>query len=876
MSASPQPATAPAPPIRSPPTVRTPPASISHPPTPAAGAPPNARASPTLVPNGISAPAAESPAALASMLSKSYRDNDILRTELHQQKRVVAKLERTVTALTELVEGAQRASAKNSSPPGAAAGGTPNGSKPLHDLPEYALKVVTECETRIERAEIARDEADARLRAVQDAWSELERYLGTLAVRAADARTNFSRLVAEGGGPMVHLPPGQLPAMLQQAMQNGPDSVRHLNPLPRPSSSLPLHRSGGSTHVFPSLPPPPVPTSSRVRPRADSVDGAAYAGVLSGPGGPPPSKRLRSDRERSDRDRDVMDRSARYSLSPSHSPHPAYLVNGSADRAAVHHASAAVPTLHPYYGAQQQQQQQPPYRPRDDVRYADGTTLPPYAASERHSRSRHRGRSVSHSRSQSRSRSRGSSMSLDEMLLEATTGDDGRPTDMPGAPRHPLAHPSDFRVRHRSQSPDRREYLAVPHHHRAHSHSRGSPSVSHVHQLHPSAAASGPGVSPPGAGALSPSGPGVPGGTHPIAGQPMPTQIQTHIFAPPVMGAPVKKPKIGGQGSIGNLGPNGSVITLGPTGSVISGPSAMGGGSFPPTNTLGQRICRHCGQPGRYKEGKCVEKWGPGPEGPGTVCDRCRKKMKRVERRGTLDSQHLTHPGLAHHMSHSQPAAVHPSSHHSSSMLNGRLPSSSDRSIHRQDTLPLTHPSSQSRVTLGPAGTHIIPTSSFRHERESDPHTRPASPHGAYSRSGAPRAPTPPYIATLPGSSVDEDMYDAERAARHKVRSRVQSISRSHSRERRSNGHVSSVSPPMRTNGVAAGSPRGSVSSRGSGSGTKSRSDVDADADADADADVDADADMDAEAEAEAELLEAVDAAEANNATDEEWLKKEE
>ena len=48
----------------------------------------------------------------------------------------------------------------------------------------------------------------------------------------------------------------------------------------------------------------------------------------------------------------------------------------------------------------------------------------------------------------------------------------------------------------------------------------------------------------------------------------------------------------------------------------------IGGGGFPPTNSAGQRICRQCGLPGRYKEGKCVEKWGPGPEGPGTVCDR--------------------------------------------------------------------------------------------------------------------------------------------------------------------------------------------------------------------------------------------------------------
>ncbi|KAG1859738.1 hypothetical protein F4604DRAFT_1930456 [Suillus subluteus] len=57
-----------------------------------------------------------------------------------------------------------------------------------------------------------------------------------------------------------------------------------------------------------------------------------------------------------------------------------------------------------------------------------------------------------------------------------------------------------------------------------------------------------------------------------------------------------------------------------------------------PTNAIGQRICLQCGLPGRYKDNKCVEKWGPGPEGPGTVCDRCRNKMKRVERRGTTDA----------------------------------------------------------------------------------------------------------------------------------------------------------------------------------------------------------------------------------------------
>ncbi|KAF8333054.1 uncharacterized protein EI90DRAFT_620446 [Cantharellus anzutake] len=51
------------------------------------------------------------------------------------------------------------------------------------------------------------------------------------------------------------------------------------------------------------------------------------------------------------------------------------------------------------------------------------------------------------------------------------------------------------------------------------------------------------------------------------------------------------------------------------------------------TNAAGLRICRECKQTGRYKDGKCIEKWGPGPAGPGTVCDRCRKRMKRSQQR---------------------------------------------------------------------------------------------------------------------------------------------------------------------------------------------------------------------------------------------------
>lgn len=60
--------------------------------------------------------------------------------------------------------------------------------------------------------------------------------------------------------------------------------------------SLPLGPSGRpvSNHHH-SINPPPV--NPRVRPRAGSLDGAAYPQhqPLSGPGGPPPAKKVRTD-----------------------------------------------------------------------------------------------------------------------------------------------------------------------------------------------------------------------------------------------------------------------------------------------------------------------------------------------------------------------------------------------------------------------------------------------------------------------------------------------------------------------------------------------------------------------------------------------------
>ncbi|KAG8966053.1 hypothetical protein FRC05_002894 [Tulasnella sp. 425] len=77
--------------------------------------------------------------------------------------------------------------------------------------------------------------------------------------------------------------------------------------------------------------------------------------------------------------------------------------------------------------------------------------------------------------------------------------------------------------------------------------------------------------------------------------------------------------------------------------SVVGGHTGLGPAVKPTLNAQGQKTCRQCGQPGREQDGKCAERLGPA--GRGTVCDQCRKKMKRVERCGTQNAgslgQHL-------------------------------------------------------------------------------------------------------------------------------------------------------------------------------------------------------------------------------------------
>ncbi|KIM53841.1 hypothetical protein SCLCIDRAFT_31579 [Scleroderma citrinum Foug A] len=420
--------------------------------------------------------------------------------------------------------------------------------------------LIADLEARVERAESARDEAEARRQLFSDHWDELHRYLGTLDIHAHHARSSFARTVAEAGGTLVLAPIPVLGQHLhhqQGSLHTPPSATSPAIMLVPPSHPRIHHRHSSSSS---SLPPPQTntPSSARVRPRSGSFDDQSP--YLSAP----PSKRHKTDRVDYD----------------------------------THHPSSS--------------------------RTRTISSLQPASSSGYPARSSH----ATHSRSSSRSSRR--SLSIDEMLLEAST-DDPRPRNEPQSPRVVLAH---------HQHP--------PSHHHPH---LGPPS-------------SRPLAAPSTIGPLD-----QPGELR---------AYQTHVFAPPVTGAPTKKGKLGSVNGVPpsatsapSTAPPQTPATSHPLSShphtaphhpphppsaQLLAPQAQlqapaqaptqtqpqplvhrtPNGSFPPTNSLGQRICRQCGLAGRYKDGKCVEKWGPGPEGPGTVCDRCRKKMKRVERRGTI------------------------------------------------------------------------------------------------------------------------------------------------------------------------------------------------------------------------------------------------
>ena len=351
----------------------------------------------------------------------------------------------------------------------------------------------------MERMQIERDEAQARIKILQELWNQLNHYLDHCEFRIRDAREGFNRRMADAGGKLVEINPEQLPLHLpdipfpnagsfplpaylpQESMPPNSRSRTHHHRQPPPLTNI-GHSKPSSLRPIPTVLVPPscsisspvasfsVPfqPSSRVRPRADSFDGPSHSS-----GGLPPAKKLRGGDS-------VFSESGKHGGSVCFCVHLSFSLPDLKKS-----ATPFTPTRLPH------SQGHPTANPSHEP-------TPPHRESTGHS---HNWSDASPGRGQSphRPSSRTSSTSLDDMLIEATTGvHDGQPPP-PGQHNYPLPPPP--------------------------------PQSHHTHPTHPPR-------SP-----FPTQFPATRVGTYPSSGQGAGMHAyQTHIFAPPVTGAPpVKK-----------------------------------------------------------------------------------------------------------------------------------------------------------------------------------------------------------------------------------------------------------------------------------------------------------------------------------------------
>ncbi|QRV87134.1 hypothetical protein RhiJN_15152 [Ceratobasidium sp. AG-Ba] len=505
------------------------------------------------------------------------------------------------------------------------------------------------------QAEARAEAAEARLAAIKDAWRGVENYLDMLSRREAEARAAFVRTLGTGE---IGVPPSV------PVFGAGPTSP-YLPVRPPVPPNVPT-RAGPT---FPTLPPAPVVGGPSMIWRHESGHPRRRPGPNDTDDSEPPHKRPRSERRRDrdrEREREVRKEKARFSDSPSPPPtqkedkdadlNPpiASLASDDKDADADGDAEEEVDQIvDDVEMTGPNASKEPATRPR---RSSDPTAPAPAGARAGSAGAKSDGAvkdvkskdakpngtngKVEHDENMDAEGSPETDtdeLSVDEELLKLTTKTQRRAREYEGYERT-----SGQYEEYASRGPPRDDYARDEF---AREYARGQP-----------------------------NGPGVNGDPRYHPGWYEPGYYEGDQYRDPHRQYAPAPPRDAFSQR------NGSG----------SGPSApwyahLKQGSAVATNTQGQRTCRQCGLAGRYKDGKCVEKWGPGPEGPGTVCDRCRKKMKRVERRGTADANMLAN-GLG-------PLPLHQHSFHSQT----------------QPQTQSTQPQTQSQLSQTQLGTQYSP-----------------------------------------------------------------------------------------------------------------------------------------------------------------------
>jgi hypothetical protein len=210
-----------------------------------------------LSPPANGSPSAPSNSELATLLSRAYAEVESLKQQLSLVSRRAERAERFNSA-----------SASTST----------------------AQQTISELESRLEKAELDRDEAGARLARIQEHWLDFDRWFSHVDARLQENRLTLSKIVSEGGG---QLNLARIPLISDLSLA----PHQHHGPgMPPPSSRHSHSRSSfapSRTSGFSSLPLPPAP-NPRVRQRPDSGPDTYVA--------QPPPKKHRNDGDRPSRE----------------------------------------------------------------------------------------------------------------------------------------------------------------------------------------------------------------------------------------------------------------------------------------------------------------------------------------------------------------------------------------------------------------------------------------------------------------------------------------------------------------------------------------------------------------------------------------------
>ncbi|KAF5389507.1 hypothetical protein D9757_004191 [Collybiopsis confluens] len=812
--------------------------------------------------------------ALASLLSTALAQVESLKDKLKREKKRADHFEVLASDYKDLL--GQTSPDKKDSEEKTGEDSRPVTDPSISNQLAKATEQIKHLRELVSAAEQVRDEEMARRIAITDLWAQLNQYLDRLELAGRDVRAGFDRIVKHDGGVMrdhtamfrdiPQLSEGDL--MRVDRTYNVDGILQPLLPYSSRKHDYPRHgtrrpRSGSMDAYGYGL----GPNSKRVRYQEEpghhhqSASGMSptYYPPSHPPHPPPPGSNSLSPTTATNHVQQHQNNILQSMPFAQGQPQSAPLAapssssgSGSRHRDRRHGDTAAM-------------------HPPDHHLYPPPGYEHPYRSQEYRDDRKRRRRSRSYSRGRSPSRGSEASMDVDEMLLATATGDEQHPqpnglgpspqlviSGRPGIVYDPREG-SQFvhQVPPPSVSPHQQHLTTNPS-----SHHLGGPPPPRYPQPSPGPVsgrlspavnpASRPGSSRRGREQLRTDPPlrddlvgdrrdsRAPDGSGLIAaaGQ---VQYQTHVFAPVQTGAPVKKGKFnntGGNASHTNVAeenysnpPANNPAPVAATNSTSSLPLtsvnlAPATSPYPPTNEQGQRICRQCGMPGRYKEGKCVEKWGPGPMGPGTVCDRqvvfsenikpCRKKMKRVERRGTIEQAQMLAAQQA--SNRSQPSIGNGGSF----TFSGVPREGSSAKLSRTDT-----------VLVDSSGRHFDETAVSSIRSTSNSRTVTSPPFAKSNKLSSGSRPTSK-AASRAGSIVDGSK--GSRRSSPLPSSRL----------------TLSSSVPVLNPSRAHAASTSSVQSNGSGS----TADIDADADGDADGDLD-----DPEAEVEGDIAALVDQA---------------